>query len=584
MKWKCALAAVLAAVLSVHPLILNAGDESDLSRQSWEHYNRGRYDEAYDGFSKLYKAHPEREDYGLGLAYSLILLNRPDEALRLADAFKAGSKEFRLIRLLVYSKKADEALAAKDYPMAATHLKNLLELDPGDVDAEKKLGQSLYNAGMFREALPIYLSLFRKLKEPKYAAVILGLYEKTGDTPGAFEFAGTLAGEESPVVKKTAADFYFRRGCPITAAQTYNAAGLCYWNADKPKASLETNLRYKSGDKGFSRLLESAYTLNLSTPFRTGNRAGFTLAAKKLSSGPSPQNPFAGNYFRGTPLKNTLNTSSHTAEPKVFLEREGPGRYSLELGSSPVGGVLSPKPVFSLGVSYQRLNLNVHETPVEESILSHTGLKDPYGNGRWGRVLKSGGEAEYTTEPTKYYWLTLGAGYDYYWGEHTIKNRSERGTVSIGRTFASDRANLSIGLFTTAMRFKQNTNFYTFGHGGYFSPARLVVAGPTVRLQTKPCGTYRLDGQVSASYLNFRTKNARQYPFETTGKASSLEFNGDKSSGMGYGVEVKGVKLLTSRLELAGSFKLNKSASYREWLGALLLSYLFEPRSTAALY
>ena len=86
-------------------------------------------------------------------------------------------------------------------------------------------------------------------------------------------------------------------------------------------------------------------------------------------------------------------------EPRLSYKGADKTPYRLEAGTTPIGASITPLPVFNAEVMIGSLRLNAHQESVKESVLSYVGLKDPYGDTHWGRVVRSGVEAEYKLRP-----------------------------------------------------------------------------------------------------------------------------------------------------------------------------------------
>lgn len=565
---------------------LNSWDEWALSELAWQHYKGGFYNEALKGFSRLLRQNPANGDYHLGMAYTLLKLERFDEALKIAEEHDAEKKDFSTIKAAIYQKKGNEAYDRKEYAEALEYFKKAISAKPEDTGSQAMYGWSLYNQGKLDEALPRLLAMYQNDNDPSIAEIILVIYQRNNDQANASMLASALAESKDKNLNKVAADYYFNQGYPVKASLTYRHPKTCYFNANHPELNMSASVRYKTGDKGTSRLREESYTATYIYPLARAGEMIFSMAAKELSSGAGPEPPFAGSYYKSIPIKDSIPQSIMVVEPQFSYKGAGKIPYRFTAGTTPLGAHIDPVPVFNAEVTLGSFRLNAHQLPVKESVLSYVGLKDPYGDTHWGRVVRSGVEAEYTLVPYDDHWLSLKAGYDYYWGEYVLQNSSLSATVAAGSTFRLASNAFSAGLFATAKQFKNNSNFYTYGHGGYFSPARFIAAGPMIRFETAQCKRYYADIQAAVSYLKYTTENVKQYPFETSAPQSGYHFNGEKSPSnglrsIGYSTEARVVRLIGYGGYWAAetSFKLNKSADYREWTALASLNYYFEPRA-----
>ncbi|MGH7890131.1 MAG: cellulose synthase subunit BcsC-related outer membrane protein, partial [Thermodesulfobacteriota bacterium] len=489
---------------------------------------------------------------------------------------KVNDQEAKKIKSQIYLKKADSAYEKKDYAEAENYLQKLLVLEPENASAKSHLAWTLYNQSNFDAALPLFIDAFEKQKKPEIAEAIIYSYEKSGRRKAALDFSREIARSKNESLREVSANYFFAEDMPISAASVHTGPETPYYNADKPWLESSPFFRHKSGTSGFSRLNEASIPLSLLHPFGSANNIRFSFITQWLSSGDSPSSPFAGNFAPGETQERDLIDSLWVFTPEIGFEREGYTKYSFSVGVTPLNGTVYPVPTFFAEARRRGWNVNIHQNSVRESILSYVGQEDPYGSREWGRVLKTGVNAEATFVPLSFYWITLSGGYDYYWGNNVKQNNGIHGTISFGKTFDKNIGNISLGVFVAGQHFQRNSDFFTFGHGGYFSPELLVIAGPTVSFETKPHETFWLSGQGSVGFLYFRTEDAPFFPLRSD--KSDGEFGGDSSSQLGFSGKIEGLKLLTPHFAGGLFSSINKSADFTEWSGGLTLRYYFDSR------
>lgn len=557
-------------------LAIDPDDASASAAKGWWYYHNKEYTPAYERFFELHKKYPKDSDYAFGLTYALLELNRDDEALDVAEKSKIGEPEKKKIKSQIYFKRANEAYEIKDYAEAENYLQKLLVLEPENAGAKSLLAWTFYNQNEFDSALPLFLTAYEKENKPEFAEAIIYTYEKSGRKRDALDFSDEISRTQNESLHKLSGSYFFDKEMPITAARVYTDPETPYYHADKPWLDASPFFRHKSGTSGFSKLNEVTLPHTLSYPFGRGTNIQLSFVTQWLSSGDAPSSPFAGSFSDEKPQVRDLIDSLWVFTPEISLEKEGYTHYSLGLGITPLNGPVYPVPTFLAEAQQQHWRFNIHQNSVRESILSYVGLEDPFSNREWGRVLKTGAEAEVTFAPFSSYWLTLIAGYDYYWGDNVKGNNALQGTISFGKTFAKNIGNISLGVFVTGKHFQSNSDFFTFGHGGYFSPEILLNTGPTISFQTKSYESFWLDGQVSAGFLYFRTEDAQFFPLGNG--SSNGGFDGDNSSQLGFSGKLEGLKLLSPNLAGGGFANINKSADFTEWSAGLTLRYYFDSR------
>lgn len=577
----------------------------------------GRKEDAIEIYHDLLSACPEEWDLRLGIFYNLksllalseteILAKKESNRLSLPSVYKEKLVELRLDIL-----RDRLASAPSASPKVKELASEILAIRPDDPDALITLAWWYYNSRQYDAAYKTFSELYQQdtenkdyalgliyifiklnkyddaldmikrfdlKKDPQIADSMFALYDKTGKEKAAFSLAESLARTNDKTAQRTAGDFFFNQGMTITAAQVYSGTDTAYYHADIPSLQFFPYYRSKSGEDGISRLKEYAFPFSVhlpfTMPFAWGSELRISFNTKELSAGNAAGEPFVGKFFKGD-QQHGLLTSLTVTVPVIELKKEGNTSYAFELGSTPLNGVIEPLPTFSAQMRQRYWRLNIHQRSIDESILSYVGLEDPYSDAEWGRVVRSGGEAEFTFSPFPSYWLSLKGGYDYYWGKNVVGNHTFHSAIAFGRTFSLDTWDFTPSLFLSGNHFQRDTSFYTFGHGGYFSPEIFYNTGPALKFQTKPGQTFWVEGQISAGAMHYQLNGAPHYPFESGQKG---QYEGATFTGLSYSLQLEGQKLLTPHFSAGGGIKLNNSADYTEWAVGLAFYYFFEPRS-----
>ncbi len=171
-------------------------------------------------------------------------------------------------------------------------------------------------------------------------------------------------------------------------------------------------------------------------------------------------------------------------------------------------------------------------------------------------------------------WLSFKGGYNYIWGRHIWENHRYFGGVSIGKTYILESLKSSTGLYFSAEHFEHNSDYFTYGHGGYFSPKVLLGTGPFFHLQTKKCRTYFYDLSIGTGVLYYKTKDSPYYPFS---RKIEGKYKGKDFLGFGYKIKFLLKKLISPHLEAGLNLEVNKSSHYREYFIGIRLNYVTKP-------
>lgn len=560
-----------ANTLADEILVISPQDPDALLVKGWYNFNRNKYEEAYEIFSRLHTRDPANSDFTAGLIYALIELSEEDKALDLLEHSNIKTKEREEIEAKIYLKKGNAFYEEGNFAQAQTYIEKALVIDPKNRDARTILAWTLYNQNKFHEALPLFIALYEKKQDPRIAEAILSTYTQLGKTNDAIKFSYKIGTAPDESLKSVAGKYFASNDMPITASQIDPDPKAPYHNIDKPSFEFNSSFRHKSGDSGISELNDLAFPVVFSYPHKWGNDIRFSFAAHWLYSGDTPSSPFVGTApEQGTQRRDLIN-SIRVFTPEISYAKEGYINYSVGLGVTPLNGPVFALPTFSLEAKENRWRLNIHQESEEESILSYVGLNDPYSSREWGRVLRTGAEAELNISPLSNYWLSIIGGYDYYWGKNVEGNNAVYGTVSAGRTFNRGDFNVSLGLFFTSEHFERNSNFFTFGHGGYFSPEIFIMTGPTLGIETSPYKSLWVSAQGTVGYLYFRTEDAPFLPLSND--KSDGEFKGETSSRLGFDINIETIKLLTPHIALGVFGDINRSADFTELSAGLTLRY-----------
>ena len=580
------------ARLAEEILKLSPADPDGLSALAWYRFKRGEVAEAENLFVRLAEEDPGNKDYALGLGYARLNSGKLDTALEGLDrGLISEDAETRRLRQLVFRKQAADAFDSGQWDAAARHLEKLLALDPTNADAKELLAWTRYRQGRRDEARALMEESFSAKPSPSLAAGLLGVYTAAGDEDRAHGMADRLANDPDPEVRAAMGPFFFDRGAPVTAAQLDRDPDRCYRNADSPRMEAFLYHRSKQGDGKFGDIEETALPITFVYPTALGNQWSAAVTPKYLSGNGGSSTPQAGRYYRfldGAAKKQDLEDSLFVVQPDVGFAMEGQLHTDIHIGSTPFNGPVAPTPTFEARLSASDWYVGLHRSNVKDSILSYVGQKDPYGNDEWGRVTRNGIEAGKTWPLGGKWWVSGSAGFDYYMGDSVWDNQAVHLDTAVGQTLLFDRDEFSYGLFFTAQHFRRNSDFYTYGHGGYYSPELMTMVGPFVRYRTAVCRDYWFDVQGSAGWLHQRLDSSPFYPLfdgDTAGftPAAAADANGeydsDTDNKIGFNLRLQGMKLITPHLAAGGFASVNNSADYTEWTAGVGIQIFFDPQN-----
>lgn len=577
-------AAAARAILGHSP-----GDRDALAALAWDALNRGEFDEADRLFAELLPLEPGNKEFALGQGYARLNAGRPETALApLEQSAIPEDADTRALRTLVYRRQAGAAAEAKEWDRTAAMAEKLLALDPADPAAGELLAWSRYEQGRHSEARPLMEEAFARSPGAGLAGGLLGIYGASGDEEAGYDLAARLARDPDPALRASAAGFFFERGAPVTAAQLDPGPGRCYTNADSTRIEAFLYHRNKQSSGRYSDLAETALPLTLVVPTQLGTSWFATLTPTWLKGDAGPSPPRAGRYYQslnGLPQQRDLEDSVFGVQPQVGIEMEGRLHLKVQAGATPLGGPVDPTPTFTARLSAPSWHVEAHRLPVKDSILSYVGQQDPYSRDDWGRVTRNGIEAGTSWPLADRWWISGSAGFDAYRGERVWDNHSVHLDAAVGRSWWRGEDEISAGLFATARHFRRNSDFHTFGHGGYYSPELMTMVGPFVRFRTALCRNAWLDIQAATGWLHQRLDASPFYPLfsgDATGftPAAAAEANGeyaaDSDNKIGFSLKLQGMRLLTPHVAAGGFAGLDNSSDSTEWVVGAGLQIFFE--------
>ena len=261
--------------------------------------------------------------------------------------------------------------------------------------------------------------------------------------------------------------------------------------------------------------------------------------------------------------------------------------WRFDLGTTPVGF-----PVQNLvgGVRWYRstprlsVSVEVSRRAVTSSLLSFAGAQDPVSGEVWGGVRSTGASLRLARDFDSFD-AALTMGYRLLDGKNVLGNTHLEMRPQVSWTLMQDKdMRLSTGLSYTYWKFAEDLSYYTFGHGGYYSPQTyqsialpLRWSGANGRL------AYSVDGSISASWT--QSKDMPYYPTDAALQAlagNPMHVGGD-SNGTGFSLSAAFEYQLAPLLALGGRWEVGRAAYYAPNAAMVYLRYSFDrPREEAA--
>lgn len=218
--------------------------------------------------------------------------------------------------------------------------------------------------------------------------------------------------------------------------------------------------------------------------------------------------------------------------------------------------------------------------PVTSSLVSYAGARDPVSGEVWGGVRSNGGDFRVGFERGRFD-AYVNLGYHLLTGKNVQTNTQFELRTGINREFLLEEdMRLSAGIVLTHWRYRDDLSYYTFGHGGYYSPQTYYSLATPVRWDGRTGRwSYLLKGSVSASASH--VKDMPFYPAraDLQALAGNPYYTGGSGHGMGYSLGGALEYQATPHLFIGGRIEIDRSEYYTPNFATIYLRYMFDPHT-----
>ncbi|WP_423681005.1 cellulose synthase subunit BcsC-related outer membrane protein [Undibacterium sp. WLHG33] len=265
----------------------------------------------------------------------------------------------------------------------------------------------------------------------------------------------------------------------------------------------------------------------------------------------------------------------------------------LDVGSSPLNFPIQ-NVVGGLRWSTQSDGLNfsaeLSRRSVTDSYLSYAGAKDSLYGLNWGGVTRNGLrlDASYDGEDGGVYGALGLYGIN---GKNVVKNTQvDAGAGIYWRAYRTKDTTVTTGLGLNSSFYKKNLRYFTYGHGGYFSPQSYVALNVPLEISGR-YGKLSYQAGASVGVQHFREDATPYYPlisadqtelelFAAANPALNIasSYAGQSHTGLQYKISGALEYLLSPHFTLGGRFSADNSGDFTDASGMLYIRYTFEPR------
>ena len=354
-----------------------------------------------------------------------------------------------------------------------------------------------------------------------------------------------------------------------------------------PRVDLQTSYRQRKGEAGLSALSEIKGSAEISTGL-LGGRIKARAEALTIDAG-RPQGSGLSRFGRNATIEAQSIVNKVPAPLVQALTQQASGvalsagyesdLVQAEVGTTPINmgrtklafrAALSPRITPNLTAK-----LWVERKPVTDSVLSYAGTRDPVSGERWGQVMRTGGgiSGSYDQDGNGAYGEAV---YSRYRGRLVPNNTSfEANLGGYVRLFKGETSQLTGGINANYQAYDNNQNYFTYGHGGYFSPQSFVGIGFPINYTL---ATDKLDvkANITPGFQSFKQEETALYPSEPGLQAqldalkainSDVRSRYDSLSRTGFAISAGGSAYyrLSPSTEIGGTTSFNTFGNFDEF-------------------
>lgn len=495
---------------------------------------------------------------------------------------------------------ADLAVQGRAFPQAEQSLAKALALQPDDprtLTQAAQLYRSLGQTSKARQLLNKALVIEQREQPARQVAVAPPATTRTNNPfvrlPGQRQQATLLASNDwvpAPVtddLPQTQAPSVFASSSldkqPVDASpaqETLDTLGQVHG----PYLNQGLSVRNNNSDKGLGKLTDIQTPLEIGFPLdEAGRSLALHVTPTWLQAG-TPKGYSVAQF--GTSGLDRVGRQKDSGVGLAVSYQDEDNGLKGDIGVSPLGftystaiGGISLERALQNAPDY-RYKVSVSRRSVTDSLTSFAGSRDPRSGAKWGAVTANGVRAELSHDDQRTGVYGYASAHRLL-GEHVeANNRFELGSGIYWYLHNTRDSRLTLGVNGTALSYSDNQNFYTYGHGGYFSPQTFFALGiPLNWAQRSARWSYALHGSVGMQYI--KQDSAPVFPGHSAlqGNADAVglsRYSGQSKTGIGYSFNAAGEYRLDGNLYLGANLGLDNANDYKQYTGNLYLRYGFD--------
>jgi cellulose synthase operon protein C len=341
---------------------------------------------------------------------------------------------------------------------------------------------------------------------------------------------------------------------------------------------------YRSGQPGYNKLANFSVPLESSWMMGPNVRATAVMLPVILDSGQPVVSP---TYRQGTLGPDQVPTIQTAAAIGGEFQLRAPS-FAGSLGYSG-HGFLVPNVIGDLYIHPpgSHYTLNFGRDPVMETQLSYAGLRDQasrgpgYPGNSWGGVVSNSGELQLAFGNDRSGWYIQG-GAQYLTGKHVQDNVRVDGDAGAywGVWRHPQYGSLQIGTNFFGMHYSHNLSYFTYGQGGYFSPAAYMLAGVPVTFAGHHGARFHYRATGSIGVQAFTEDRTPYFPLDPAIQAgNNYPYYPDQTVVAGnYSLAAEGAYVVGQNWYVGGYLNFNNTRNFATETVGFYVRYLFRPQ------
>jgi cellulose synthase operon protein C len=578
----------IALVGSLEPALRARKDAKNAALVAWAYFNAGQNGKAEEWFTLALSWQPALDEARYGRALTEFRLNRLDEAeadLRAADADNPRSRKFQGD---IAFARATHAYADRDFKASLGYLESADKAGTTGRDSAILRAWNNYQLGNYAESAAQFTNLYQQQADAESADGLVYSLLREGKSAQLAQLAATLDGSLQERWTTIEAQRYYDRKLFIVAAATAPGEFPQLDNIGGTSLALGAAVRDKSGDSGTSRFQLTKAPFADALLVHTGNTLiWLRMSEVNLDSGGLAPNAMVGSFLPGGKYLVAPTTRLRDGiEGSLAFRHEGWLTTYGDIGMTPSGGALPSMPVGSLGILQQtefgKWQAEAFSRPVLDSILSYTGITDPYTGQSWGRVRRTGISVEGSMPLSGSWTGTARLQAADLQGSNVASNHAESAGLGAATNLKlSGFDYFSVGPDLSFDTYQKNLYHFTLGQGGYFSPQQLTSVGASLHFLTPEARQYIIKGDFAAGGYDKHEAASHCFPLAApAGADPACSYSSDSASGLYYSAQLLGVQRLSNNLQWGGALVLRRSPDYNDRAAILFLRYTFDRRGS----